>query len=443
MFANTIIKQFLTQIMGLVTGFVLSIISTRILGLAGRGDFAILLNTANFLNLILGFSLASATVNIISSNKAPLRNTINTFVLALLLLTLLCVMVLVVFPFSAFDFLLPKKLSLFFSQFTLLLLFISTVFNVFFNSVLSANKLFETQQRMNIVLLLVSLVLNLIVFYLHKQQAVSFIAFVVFYVFMNVLPALVTYAVYCVKIRPSFSFSFLTFPQLKFALSFSFLAYLANVFQFLSYRMDFWFVEHYSGSIQLGMYSLAVNLAQLLWLLPQAISSVLIIYSGGNRTKEIVQQTNQLCRVAFTAICSVALVLLCTMQLVIPLLYGAEYAPSSVLFKLLLIGIVPFTLTTIIAAYFAGQGNIKVNLVCSLIGFVVCFSLDVLLIPSLGNVGAAIATVSSYFVSTLYIVAMYIKRTNVSLLSIVVIHKDDLLVLKNKFSFIKNSLNTK
>lgn len=443
MFANTIIKQFLTQIIGLVTGVVLSVIASRILGVAGRGNFAILLNSSSFLNLVLGFSLASATVNIISSNKAPLRNTINTFVLAIVLVTLLCGLVLVVFPFYKFDFLLPKQINVVHSQFILLVLFVSTIFNVFFNSILSANKLFETQQRTSIALALLSLVLNFILFYFHKQHSISFQAFIIFYVCMNVFPTLVTYVVYYINIRPVFKFSFLTLQQIKFAINFSFLAYLANVFQFLSYRMDFWFVEHYSGSLQLGIYSLAVNLAQLLWLLPQAISSILIVYSGANKTTEIIQQTNRLCRIAFNAISGVAALLLCTIQFLIPLLYGAEYAASSLLFKLLLVGIVPFTLTTIIAAYFAGQGNVKVNLICSLIGFCVCFILDIVLIPSLGNIGATLATVASYFASTLYILVMYTKTTGSTIGSIIRVNNTDLLLMKNKLNFIKNSLNIK
>ena len=73
MLSNNIIRQFLVQVTGLISGFVISVLTTRILGADGRGDFALLLNTSNFLVLLLGMNLSPAIVHVISSNRTPLR----------------------------------------------------------------------------------------------------------------------------------------------------------------------------------------------------------------------------------------------------------------------------------------------------------------------------------------------------------------------------------
>jgi len=237
---------------------------------------------------------------------------------------------------------------------------------------------------------------------------------------------------YFVYARPSYSFSFLNIIQLKYVFNFSLLAYLANIFQFLSYRMDFWFVGYFNGNVNLGIYSLAVNLSQMLWLLPQAISTILLAYSGAESAERGVQNTNTLSRIAMFLIFSTATILVLTIHLIIPVLYGVDYIKSAALFQILLVGIVPFSMTTILASYFAGIGKIKVNLYCSLIGFLACLILDLILIPEYGTTGAAFASVIAYFASTSFIVLAFIKKTNSRFVELIIIKKEDFKMLKSK-----------
>lgn len=96
-------------------------------------------------------------------------------------------------------------------------------------------------------------------------------------------------------------------------------------------------------------------------------------------------------------------------------------------------GIVPFSITTILASYFGGTGMMRVNLLCSLIGFIICLLLDILLIPMYGNTGAALATIVSYFLSTSFIVYVYIKNTGSRLTDMILLKKEDLLLIRHKF----------
>jgi O-antigen/teichoic acid export membrane protein len=235
------------------------------------------------------------------------------------------------------------------------------------------------------------------------------------------------------KARPAFNFTFLNRNHLKYLLNFSFIAYIANVFQFLSYKMDFWFVEYFNGSTQLGIYSLAVSLAQLLWLLPQAIATILIAYAGSDSPVKIISQTNALVRVSLSLLLLIATGLAGIIKFVIPFLYGNEFRESAFLFQLLLIGIVPYSITTIIASYFAGRGEIKINLYGGILGFIFCLCFDLLLIPNYGTKGAAIATVISYFISTIYMVYIYMQRSDSKLGELLLLNASDFTMVKNKF----------
>ena len=143
MLANNIIRQFLTQFIGLVSGFVISIITARILGPENRGEFSMLLNTSGFLCLLFGFSYGTSMVYIIANNKMPLRNTINSFGVLVFILIALCFITLFFFPSSLYHFFIPQSGNALFYLAILFGLFIITVTGILYNSVLSGKKLFK------------------------------------------------------------------------------------------------------------------------------------------------------------------------------------------------------------------------------------------------------------------------------------------------------------
>jgi O-antigen/teichoic acid export membrane protein len=433
MLAKNITRQFLNQILTLITSFIMSVITARILGAEGRGNFALILNTSGFLNLLLGLSLGSVIVHVISTEKTPFRNTINSLSVIMAALILFSVLLLAFFPFDKFKFFLPSVENVFFWKFFLVFLFASSLLTTMMNSILAGKKMFLEQQRIYFWLAIFSCSSFILLYFLKAKLNIDFRFFIIFHLVMTAVTVVLVYGTYFKKIRPPFTFSFLTKNQLKYVLNFSFIAYVANIFQFLSYKMDFWFVEHYNGSQQLGIYSLAVGLAQMLWLLPQAIAAILIAYSGSDIQERAVSQTNALVRITLNIILIIAVILSGIIDFVIPFLYGVEFTESAFLFKVLLIGIVPFSITTIIASYFAGRGEIKVNLYGGILGFVFCLLFDIILIPLYGNKGAAIATVISYFISTVYTIIVYMRRNNTPLLHLLVMNTADFVLLKNKF----------
>jgi hypothetical protein len=52
-----------------------------------------------------------------------------------------------------------------------------------------------------------------------------------------------------------FTKSLLKTEEFIMVMKFAFIAYLCNAMQFLSYRMDFWFVDYFRGSTSLGIFT--------------------------------------------------------------------------------------------------------------------------------------------------------------------------------------------
>ena len=91
----------------------------------------------------------------------------------------------------------------------------------------------------------------------------------------------------------------------------------------------------------------------------------------------------------------------------IPFFFGKEFHNSILLLRILLPGVILFCVATVLAAYFAGQNKLNINLGGSLLCLAVIVILDLLLIPSMGMKGAAIASSIGYGLTGVYFTGMY------------------------------------
>jgi O-antigen/teichoic acid export membrane protein len=198
--------------------------------------------------------------------------------------------------------------------------------------------------------------------------------------------------------------------QLKAFFNYSFISFLCGVFQYLSYKSDFWVVHYYKGASALGVYSLAATLSQLLWIVPQSIATILFPYSGNIIKAQLGIIICTLGRVSLFIIVVVVIIAAALANYLIPLVYGTEYTEAVHLFIYFLIGIVPFTLVKIISSAFAGVGKVQYNLIGSLFSFVVGLIAYLILIPKYGLIGGVIGSNISYFLST--IIALYFFKKN-------------------------------
>ncbi len=197
-------------------------------------------------------------------------------------------------------------------------------------------------------------------------------------------------------------------------LTYIFYVATANVFQFFAYKMDIWFLDHYHSKYEIGLYSMAVRVAQLVWVLPQLFAALLFPLTALNH--HAVSPHNFKKNIKMFALISGAGILLAIVSypFAIKLFAGNAYAESYQYFLLLLPGVILFSINIILAARLAGQGNVRVNFEASAICFVLMLALDYLLIPSMKGKGAAIATSIGYSISTVYTLVRYFQLSKVS-----------------------------
>jgi O-antigen/teichoic acid export membrane protein len=218
-------------------------------------------------------------------------------------------------------------------------------------------------------------------------------------------------------------------PLITFAIP----AYFANLTQFLNYRLDVFIVGHFAGSASVGRYTLAVSLAQLLWLLSNAAASVLLPKIAADNSPENAQHTARVTRLTLMASLASGIALAVFANYALPLLYGEAFRPSVAALLYLLPGVVVFSIANVLASYLAGIGKPQLNLLVSFSSLFFTVTLDLILIPKMDFLGAALTSTVSYSWAAFLITWLFVRETKLPVRNLLLPTMDDVRLLGSIF----------
>lgn len=204
---------------------------------------------------------------------------------------------------------------------------------------------------------------------------------------------------------------------------FSSMAYFGNVATFFNYKLDFWIVDSWWGKSELGIYSLASQLSQLLWVLPAAISTVLYSFASNGNQQQAVVYAIQLKQLAFYGTLVLAMIGLVLAYFFIPVLYGVKFTEAFDLIKIFFIGVVPYSIPTVLASLYAARGNFKISFIISIASFCVSASMYFILIPRYGLTGGAIGSAISYLTAAIMSEIWFCREYKVSIFNLIRLDK--------------------
>ncbi|AUG47475.1 hypothetical protein BVU17_08080 [Haloarcula taiwanensis] len=166
------------------------------------------------------------------------------------------------------------------------------------------------------------------------------------------------------------------------------------------YHVDVLILGNYGPSDELGYYKAALTVAELLWFIPHSVQTVLVhstsaIWKEGDFDR-ITNLTSKATRftLIITLLCSIGLFILS--EEFVTVYFGVDFTPTVVPLKILLPGVLFFSLSRPIFAVGQGKGDMKILVLATLSAAVLNLVLNLLLIPRLGIVGAGVATSISY-----------------------------------------------
>lgn len=185
---------------------------------------------------------------------------------------------------------------------------------------------------------------------------------------------------------------------------------LTNVVTMLNYRVPLFLVEREAGLEATGVYSVAVQLAELLWLLSSALSISAYRRIGEPGRERAARTALDAARVGVLAALVAAPLLWGLALWAVPRVLGAGYDGVATPLALLLPGVVAYAAASAVSAYFTNQlgrpgwaGRVAaLSLVLNTLGCLWA-------VPRYGAAGAAASTSLSYLVAIVAAWAVFLR----------------------------------
>lgn len=173
----------------------------------------------------------------------------------------------------------------------------------------------------------------------------------------------------------------------------------ADAMQFINYRADLYFVNLFLGVNDAGLYALAINLCERLWMVADAFTAVLFprFTKLGHAAESIFLKSAALVAVLAMAL---AIVMGVAMHILIGPIFGKAFARATIAADWLLPGIAMIAVGKVFTSFLASKGRMLWNVAVSLTGTVVNITCNLRLTPHYGIRGAAISTSLGYIVIT-------------------------------------------
>lgn len=409
-FSKNILYYGLSQLPQVLSGLVVSIISTRLLGPTFKGVYAIVNNDMLLLSLLLNLGIQVSTPYFLGSKKATPSEIVNLGLRHMLVnLVFICLVLLIAHASIGADQLVPDAAYLISSLAFIVLGFLMNYFNALLNAVFVGTKKIAIVNRG----LLLSAMANglcfllLVVINLYREVGLTEV----------LITLLITNAISTGYWIWNFSLEFgwhrVDPGQLRsvFAMmiSFSLISYVSNILNFLNYRLDLYFLEYWYDMEQVGLYSLAVNLIFMSWMLSEPIATILSPYlSSPEFAARRIEIAEAFIRLNSTVILVFTGFAAALAHWAIPFVYGIEFSLSVGPFLVLLIGNYFACNAKVHSIINYANKQVRFNLIATALALAATIIFDLWFIPEQGIYGAAWASNIAYFV--LFITLIYFER---------------------------------
>jgi O-antigen/teichoic acid export membrane protein len=195
-------------------------------------------------------------------------------------------------------------------------------------------------------------------------------------------------------------------------------------------RIGFWVVSWRLGEVALGLYFGSQRLGEILVEVATAVG--IVIFSYGVRAADIKASALDAIRIARLVTALMALVAAVALVLARPLLgiiLGPEYATEPDAFRLVMVGALANSYTTMLYPCLSAQGLARYGIAAFALGSTVAALAFYLLTPPLGLAGAGLAYALAQVTAMAVIVLAYRRRFDFPLASILLPQPEDALAL--------------
>lgn len=437
---NNTARTFLRQSIAIFFGLGSSILLARFLGPEGNGMYAMCIFLPSILASFLNFGIAPANVYYIASKKITPYHAFRTSFWLWLILSIIGVTVAIITIMTrsqAWFTGIPTNLLL-----LAILAFPFTLLQAFSGSLFQGLQDFK---HYNVVLLVtpgVTLSISIILVGLFNQGVFgALIAFIG----GNLIGLVVTLLILWPYIHKNDESkdNEVSAHYTKTCVNFGWKSHLSNILTFINYRADLFFVNFFLNPAATGVYVIAVQLAESLWMLSNSVSIVIFPrLSELNKSEDTRRQlTPLISRWLLFLSAGGAVIISLFAPPFIKLLYGNEFLTAIGALQWLLPGILVGSVSRVLANDIAARGKPELNLYIALITVSFNIVSNIILIPIFGLKGAAIATTLAYTLDAVAKLWLYARLSGNSWWKPILFNADDLQLFQTFLLLIKKKVS--
>lgn len=191
--------------------------------------------------------------------------------------------------------------------------------------------------------------------------------------------------------------------------SYSWKIHTSNIIGFLNYRIDIFLINLLSSAATVGVYFIAVQIVEKLWLLSQAVNTAIFPHLSGKykRNSKDTSVTEILGSATFMVTAITALLLALLGASIIKVFFGVAYLDSAPVLLILLPGILASSVGRLLSNDFSARGRPMLNVYVGLATVTINVLANLYFIPRMGAEGAAWATTLSYGVNLFIKLGIY------------------------------------
>jgi len=201
-------------------------------------------------------------------------------------------------------------------------------------------------------------------------------------------------------------------------------SYLGNLAGYLNYRLDIILVGYLAGAEAVGVYSIAVTFAELMWYVPNALATSILSKTmalEGSEGPELAARTSRITSLLMTLVCLAAAILISP---VVHVFYGPGFALAVHPFLILLPGVWLVGISKIASGHLAAHGHLFPGI--SALSATLNLTANLLLIPSMGARGAALASMLSYTLLGGWVLIIFRRLTGIDVRRMIIPEQEDL-----------------
>lgn len=429
LFGN-IITTLVRQGMSLILGFTVTIILARYLEPQGNGIYAVTVLFASLMVALLNFGIVSANIYFVGRGDVSLRIAQRVTLRLWAALSALGLMIAGLLMVGWGDKILPDTPE--YLRWFALILYPPMLLQSLLTGLLQARQDFRGFNKALLAPTVSSLVLSFVgVWALHGGVLSAIVALLV--------SQLIGIGVTWYLLQPHLVAEQSDHAPPNYArrmISYGWKTHLSNVITFFNYRADLYLVGIMLGVSATGVYVIAVQLAERLWILSQTVSSVLLPRLAELHTNEHArrQLTPIVSRWVLLISCVMSLILTFVLVLIFIPLFGQAYSDALGAFLWLLPGIIAFSFSRVLANDIAARGRPELNIWAAALGLIFNLGINLVAIPRMGINGASLASSIAYSITAALIVFNYTRLSGNHYAATLLLTRDDVKLAQRAFA---------